>query len=49
MRYTIDKAEDCFRLNEIDVQVKLAKHQLRMGYLLGAPVQAQLIESYSPK
>ena len=49
MRYTIDEAEDCLRLNSMDVQVKLAKHQLSMGYLLGAPIQAQLIESLSPK
>ena len=49
MRYIIDTTEDCFRLNENDVLVKLAKHQLGMYYILGAPIQAQLMDSFSPK
>ena len=49
MRYIIDTIEDCYRLHETDVEVKLAKHQLGMHYLLGQPIQAKLIDSFSPK
>ena len=49
MRYIIDTVEDCYRLNGIDVETKLAKHQLGMHYLLGQPIQAHLIDSFSPK
>ena len=41
MRYILDTAEDCLRLNDIDVEVKLMKHQLGMNYLLGTPITAQ--------
>lgn len=41
MRYILDTAEDCLRLNDIDVEIKLMKHQLGMNYLLGTPITAQ--------
>ena len=41
MRFVLDTAEDCLRLNVIDVETKLMKHQLGMSYLLGAPITAQ--------
>lgn len=41
MRYILDTAEDCLRLNDIDVEMKLMKHQLGMNYLLGTPITAQ--------
>ena len=41
MRYILDAVEDCLRLNDIDVETKLMKHQLGMNYLLGTPITAQ--------
>ena len=41
MRYILDTVEDCLRLNDIDVEIKLMKHQLGMNYLLGTPITAQ--------
>ena len=37
----LDTVEDCLRLNDIDVEIKLMKHQLGMNYLLGTPITAQ--------
>ena len=46
----IDEVEDCYRLNGIDVEIHLEKHQLGMNnQLLGAPIKAQLIDTFSPK
>ena len=50
LRYMIDEVEDCYRLNGIDVEIHLGKHQLGMNnQLLGAPIKAQLIDTFSPK
>merc|ERR1719454_290467 len=43
MQYSFDSAEDCYRIDTKDVYQKLVKHQMGQHYLLGRPIQAQLL------